>query len=90
MPPAFLDRYFARIGYGVPASATLDTLSRLHALHPQAIPFENLDPLLGRPVRLDLDSIERKLVLAGRRATTSSTIFFSPKACARSAFRSPA
>lgn len=34
----------------------------LHLLHPQAIPFENLAVLLGRPVKLDLASIQRKLV----------------------------
>ncbi|QSR85346.1 arylamine N-acetyltransferase [Methylacidimicrobium sp. B4] len=61
-----LDSYFARIGYGGPATASLETLCSLHALHPQAIPFENLDPLLGRVVALDLGSIEQKLVLGGR------------------------
>ena len=38
------------------------TLSSLHLLHPAAIPFENLDPLLRRPVRLDLESLQQKLV----------------------------
>jgi N-hydroxyarylamine O-acetyltransferase len=63
-----LDAYFARIGYRGPARppATLDTLRALHLLHPQAIPFENLDVLLGRPVRLDPVSIQRKLVTDGR------------------------
>ncbi|SAK92871.1 N-hydroxyarylamine O-acetyltransferase [Caballeronia fortuita] len=56
--------YFARIGFFGPArpAPTLDTLRALHLLHPQAIPFENLDVLLRRPVRLDLASIHRKLV----------------------------
>ncbi|WP_244817133.1 arylamine N-acetyltransferase [Caballeronia sp. Lep1P3] len=59
-----LPAYFARIGFdgGAHPPPTLDTLRALHLLHPQAIPFENLDVLLGRPVRLDLASIERKLV----------------------------
>lgn len=61
-----LDAYCARIGYQGPRSATLDTLRGLHALQPQAIPFENLDPLLGRPVRLDPQSLEQKLVHGGR------------------------
>ncbi|MDD4932185.1 MAG: arylamine N-acetyltransferase [Methylacidiphilaceae bacterium] len=63
---ARLDAYFARIGYDGPRAASLDTLRSLHALHPQAIPFENLDPLLGRPVALDLASLHQKLVLEGR------------------------
>lgn len=61
-----LDAYFRRIGYPGPRSATLETLRELHRLHPQAIAFENLDPLLKRPVKLDLPSIEAKLV-NGRR-----------------------
>jgi N-hydroxyarylamine O-acetyltransferase len=61
-----LDRYFARVGYDGPRDNSLTTLSRLHALHPQAIPFENLDPLLGRPVKLDPASLQAKLVDGGR------------------------
>ena len=30
------------------------------------IPFENLDVLLGRPIRIDLASIQAKLVAASR------------------------
>jgi N-hydroxyarylamine O-acetyltransferase len=58
--------YLARIGYSGPRTATLDTLRTLHALHPAAIAFENLDPLLGRRVHLDPLSMERKLVGARR------------------------
>jgi len=61
-----LDSYLRRIGYKGPRGATLETLRALHALHPRAIPFENLDTLRGVPVRLDLDSLQRKLV-HGRR-----------------------
>ena len=57
-----LDAYFARIGYDGPRAPTLQTLQALHALHPSAIAFENLDPLLRRPVRLDLASVQRKLI----------------------------
>ena len=61
-----LDAYFARIGYRGPRQATLDVLKQLHALHPRAIAFENLDSFLGRPVRLDLPSLEQKFVQARR------------------------
>jgi N-hydroxyarylamine O-acetyltransferase len=57
-----LDAYFDRIGYAGVREPTLEVLRSLHSLHPAAIPFENLDPLLGRPVRLDLASLEAKLV----------------------------
>lgn len=61
-----LDAYFRRVGYNGPRAPTLETLRALHRLQPQAIAFENLDPLLGRPVRLDPASLEQKLVHDGR------------------------
>ncbi len=61
-----LDAYFERVGYDGPREASLDTLRALHNLHPQTIPFENLDPLLGRPVKLDPASLQAKLVDGGR------------------------
>ncbi|MGD0130822.1 MAG: arylamine N-acetyltransferase [Bryobacteraceae bacterium] len=61
-----LDAYLDRIGYRGPHSATLDTLEAVHALHPAAIPFENLNPLMGWPVALDIDSLQAKMVLGGR------------------------
>jgi N-hydroxyarylamine O-acetyltransferase len=60
--PLDLDRYFERIGYSGPPTATLDVLQALQWLHPQRIPFENLDPLSGRRVFVDLPSVAAKLV----------------------------
>jgi N-hydroxyarylamine O-acetyltransferase len=57
-----LDAYFERIGYAGPRTATLQTLRAIHESHPAAIAFENLDPLLGRRVPLDMDSVQQKLV----------------------------
>jgi len=65
-PQVDLDAYFARIGYQGRRDATLETLRAIHLLHPQTIPFENLDPLMHRPVPLDLDSLQQKLVLGFR------------------------
>jgi N-hydroxyarylamine O-acetyltransferase len=64
--PFDLDRYLARIGYTGTAAATLETLRAIHLRHPQAIPFENLDPLAGVPPVLDLPELEAKLVDGGR------------------------
>jgi N-hydroxyarylamine O-acetyltransferase len=58
----FLDAYLDRIGLPRPEAPTLGALRRLHAAHPAAIPFENLDILLGRGISLDLDRLRRKLV----------------------------
>jgi N-hydroxyarylamine O-acetyltransferase len=61
-----LDAYLDRLGYAGPHTAALDTLEALHALHPAAIPFENLNPLLGWPVALDIESLQAKMVAGGR------------------------
>jgi len=57
-----LKAYFERIGFVGSIAPTLATLETIHALHPAAIPFENLDPLMGLPVKLDHASLEKKLL----------------------------
>jgi N-hydroxyarylamine O-acetyltransferase len=61
-----LDRYLARIGYSGPIQPDLNTLVAIHRAHVNAIPFEGFDPLLGRPVKLDMASLQEKLI-DGRR-----------------------
>lgn len=56
------DRYFDRIGVRDALSPTLDTLTTLLRAHTARIPFENLDVLLGRGIRVDLDGVYAKLV----------------------------
>ncbi|AJP58693.1 N-hydroxyarylamine O-acetyltransferase [Pandoraea vervacti] len=60
------ERYFRRIGYTGPREASLAVLRAIHALHPQVIPFENLDPIRGKPVNVDLASVADKLIDAKR------------------------
>jgi N-hydroxyarylamine O-acetyltransferase len=55
-------RYFARIGWGGSTKVAYDALAGLLRAHVERIPFENLDVLLGRGVRLDLESLQDKLV----------------------------
>src|SRR4051794_41512754 len=55
--------YFDRIGYRGPAEPTVETVRALVAAHNGAIPFENLDPLLGIPVAdLSAAALTDKLV----------------------------
>jgi N-hydroxyarylamine O-acetyltransferase len=61
-----LEAYFKRIRYEGPVTANLDTLCKLQRLHTQAIPFENLNPLFGIPVKLEKESLLQKLVLIRR------------------------
>ena len=60
--PVDIAAYFRRIDYGGPHNARLDTLSAIVLAHAQAIPFENLNPLLRLPVALDAPSLQTKLI----------------------------
>lgn len=59
---ADVSAYLARIGYGGGGQPTLETLRGLVAAHATAIPFENLDVLLGRGVPLEPEALVDKLV----------------------------
>lgn len=61
-----LEAYLQRIGYAGQRAPTLDTLRVLVARHTDAIAFENLNPVLGWPVKLDVASLQQKLVRDGR------------------------
>jgi N-hydroxyarylamine O-acetyltransferase len=61
-----LEAYLARIGFAGTAKPDLPTLRRLAELHAGAIPFENLSPLLGLPVDLDIEALQRKMVRGHR------------------------
>jgi N-hydroxyarylamine O-acetyltransferase len=65
-PSIDLKAYFQRIGYEGEQAADLEVLRELQLLHTQAIPFENLNPLLGLPVKLDIKSLQQKLALNQR------------------------
>jgi N-hydroxyarylamine O-acetyltransferase len=58
--------YFARIGYAGAAVADVSTLRAVHALHVDAIPFENFSPFLNQAVSLDLEALEAKIIKTRR------------------------
>jgi N-hydroxyarylamine O-acetyltransferase len=61
-----LAAYFDRIEWGGGTRPTYDTLAGVLDAHMRHIPFENLDVLLGRPIRLDAEGLQAKLVHARR------------------------
>ncbi len=61
-----LDAYLARIGWEGPLRPDLETLRALHRRHVAAIPFENLEVILGRPVLLDIKALQDKMVAQKR------------------------
>ena len=58
--------WLQRIGYGGTLEPTLSTLDRLIFAHSHAIAYESLDIMLGRTPRLDLESLQRKMISGGR------------------------
>jgi N-hydroxyarylamine O-acetyltransferase len=57
-----IDAYLHRIGLTERPTATLAGLRAVHRAHLLAIPYENLDVLLRRPVTIDLPAIYEKIV----------------------------
>ena len=60
------DAWLARIGYDGPCAPTLDTLQALIAAHSTSIAYESIDVLLDRPPKLDLTSLQTKMIAGGR------------------------
>ncbi len=54
--------YLRRIGFGDTVKSDYATFAAMHLAHVNSIPFEGLDPLIGRPVKLDIDSVQTKLL----------------------------
>src|SRR6476469_9975107 len=55
-----------RIGYTGPLKPTLGALHKLIFAHSHIIAYESLDIMLGRTPRLDLASLQRKMIFGGR------------------------
>lgn len=58
--------HLERIGYHGEPTVSVETLRALHRAHVTAIPFENLDIVLGRPIALELDAVADKLLRRSR------------------------
>lgn len=63
---ANIDAWFERIGFAGSIAPSLETLGQLIQLHVDRIPFENLDPLMGVPVRLEMANLQQKLLFDRR------------------------
>lgn len=61
-----LQRYFDRIGYRGASSPTRAVLTALQKAHLGAVPFENLDVQLGRPVTTRAEDAYEKIVIGKR------------------------
>jgi N-hydroxyarylamine O-acetyltransferase len=60
------EAWLDRIGYKGSREPTLETLRGLVNDHSAAISYESIDVLLDRPPKLDLDSLQRKMIAGGR------------------------
>ncbi|MGJ6969625.1 arylamine N-acetyltransferase family protein [Streptosporangium sp. G11] len=69
-----MNAYLSRIGHPV-TTPTMPSLQRAHVL---AMPWNNLDMVLRRPVQLDIESVQEKLLIERRGGTCSEhTILFA-------------
>jgi|SRR5579871_6004875 len=68
MPEPGFDQeaWLDRIGYKGSRAATLATLRGLVDAHSAAISYESIDVLLERPPKLDLESLQRKMIASRR------------------------
>lgn len=57
-----VEAYLQRINYDGTLEPTPETLRRLHRAHMYAVPFENLDILLGRTITLSVPAFFEKIV----------------------------
>jgi N-hydroxyarylamine O-acetyltransferase len=57
-----IEAYLRRIGYSGPRTPTAETLRHLHRAHMFAVPFENFDIPLGKPIILSLPAFYAKIV----------------------------
>jgi N-hydroxyarylamine O-acetyltransferase len=64
--PIDLKAYAGRIEHKGQLAPNLATLEALHLAHATHITFENLDVLMGKPIRLDLESLAAKLIQGAR------------------------
>jgi len=58
--------WLSRIGYSGSRTPTLETLRGLIFGHAHAISYESLDIMLGRVPRLDVASLQKKMIVGGR------------------------
>jgi N-hydroxyarylamine O-acetyltransferase len=60
------DAWLDRIAYEGPRTPGLETLRGVVEAHSAAISYESIDVLLDRPPKLDLGSLQRKMIAGGR------------------------
>lgn len=57
-----LDAYLRRIGHTGPVRPDTATLASIHRAHTRSIAFENADLMLGRPISLEVEDLQAKMV----------------------------
>src|SRR5699024_1420597 len=57
-----LEAYLNRIGFTDARATNIETLQAVQCLHQQEIPFENFNPLLNQRVKLDISTLQEKMV----------------------------
>lgn len=66
MNESWVNQYLDRIQYSGELTGDLKTLQALHQAHLLTVPFEDLDIHLGKPLRLNQQSLLEKVIIANR------------------------
>lgn len=68
LPPlsADLAGYLARLGFAEAPDVGVDSLAALHRAHLTALPYDNLDIMLGRPASVDVADTLHRIATVGR------------------------
>jgi N-hydroxyarylamine O-acetyltransferase len=82
-----LEAYLVRIEYRGDLAHTAETLRALQRAHVLSVPWDNLDMVLRRPVRLDVEGLQDKLVRQRRGGTCSEHTTLFAAALERLGFR---
>ena len=61
-----IDAYLKRINYEGSTDVSFETLRGLHIAHTTNVPFENIDVFLKRPIKLDRETLFKKIVVNKR------------------------
>lgn len=59
-------KYLDRIGFSREVRSDFETLAELQKCHLHSVPYENLDIVASKPLRLDIESLFEKIVLKNR------------------------
>ncbi|MEF9476910.1 arylamine N-acetyltransferase [Chryseobacterium sp. 1B4] len=76
MKASDFEKYLERIHFSGTPEMSMETLKKIHQLHPKHIPFENIDPYTGKVPSLNADDIFKNWLLNQEEDTVMNKTCF--------------